>query len=751
MVSGAFGRFVEFGDRTGHEHPMSVKLVSPRMLLEFARAPEDVLVVYELGLVGLYAGLSKLFRSHKVISLVEGDYRHIGRTGTAYLKVVVRRLAARFVDMFVANNPPAREYLIRTLNVPEDKIIVGWWLAGLPADLAAHPPAAAPDPEGVPLFICVGRLIPQKGTDLVIRALAVYRRRFGPCALWIIGDGPERECLVQLSRRLGVEDAVTFLGMVDHHALKGAFEACRALVFPTLQDFIGRVVVESLSAGAPVVASPMTGAVGTILHDGVNGIVVDPMDTSALAEAMHKVADPETSRALREGVRRTSAELRPDAASQVVLRAVARVRADRPPGVAASQGSGMVHVRSDRGAAAQSEQTPVYELLNLRVGEIVEVRSEAEIMTTLDARGELESLPFMPEMLQFCGRRFSVDKLAVKLCDTIGSTGMYRMRNAVHLAGVRCDGQAHGGCQAGCLIYWKEAWLRRVPADGRDAVTAGAGTNRGSLHTHRAGSGDPQDRDVRGGGAVRVPGDRAAPRGADAHPRLGRQAVRPRRAVGQHGRGRRGPCGRHRGVQRVPGLQPEVRAEAATDPRRRAVSVHRRDAGDDTRQHPRPAAGRARADQEQGGDRPDARREQQHPRTVVRPRDGGVLRTTGASAAPGRAGRRRADRPAAVAEASLHRPGGRDLPWSVPSVLPSRRLSLLAGGMARAGRVEVGAMPRPMRDLRTLAGLVRERGLRHTGRVSALAVRGRWMAAADRRREAAFGVSSDGAVDVAGR
>src|SRR6476469_5576804 len=58
-------------------------------------------------------------------------------------------------------------------------------------------------------------------------------------------------------------------------------------------------------------------------------------------------------------------------------------------------------------------------------------------------------------------------------------------------------------------------------------------------------------------------------------------------------------------------------------------------------------------------------------------------------------------------------------------------------------------MPGPWRDLRTLAGLVRERGLRHAGRVSALAVRGRWMAAADRRREAPFGVSSGGAVKLA--
>jgi hypothetical protein len=113
----------------------------------------------------------------------------------------------------------------------------------------------------------------------------------------------------------------------------------------------------------------------------------------------------------------------------------------------------------------QTEEVPVDQVLNLRVGEIVEVRSEAEILATLDARAELESLPFMPEMLQFCGRRFRVDKLALKLCDTIGSTGMYRMRNAVHLEGLRCDGQAHGGCQAGCLIYWKEAWLKRVNGD----------------------------------------------------------------------------------------------------------------------------------------------------------------------------------------------------------------------------------------------------------------------------------------------
>jgi hypothetical protein len=120
-------------------------------------------------------------------------------------------------------------------------------------------------------------------------------------------------------------------------------------------------------------------------------------------------------------------------------------------------------------------ETPRSHVLNLRSGELVEVRSDNEILATLDEKGELDSLPFMPEMRQFCGRRFRVYRRAVKLCDTISWTGMYRMENAVHLEGVRCDGQAHDGCQAGCLTYWKEAWLRRVDADDREPTAESVG------------------------------------------------------------------------------------------------------------------------------------------------------------------------------------------------------------------------------------------------------------------------------------
>jgi hypothetical protein len=127
--------------------------------------------------------------------------------------------------------------------------------------------------------------------------------------------------------------------------------------------------------------------------------------------------------------------------------------------------------------AVRIRPSSVGQRLNLRAGELVEVRSEEEILATLDDNGELDSLPFMPEMLEYCGQQFTVYKVANKLCDTMSRTGMRRMHDAVHLADVRCDGQAHGGCQTACLIYWKEAWLRRPDAPSNGARSRPAGTS----------------------------------------------------------------------------------------------------------------------------------------------------------------------------------------------------------------------------------------------------------------------------------
>lgn len=112
--------------------------------------------------------------------------------------------------------------------------------------------------------------------------------------------------------------------------------------------------------------------------------------------------------------------------------------------------------------------------LRLRVGDWVEVRSREEILLTLDENSCLDNLPFMPEMFAFCGKRFQVYKRAHKTCDTVFPIRERRVERAVHLE-TRCDGQAHGGCQASCLIFWKEDWLKPVGFTSHDNAAPGTG------------------------------------------------------------------------------------------------------------------------------------------------------------------------------------------------------------------------------------------------------------------------------------
>jgi hypothetical protein len=100
-----------------------------------------------------------------------------------------------------------------------------------------------------------------------------------------------------------------------------------------------------------------------------------------------------------------------------------------------------------------------------KAGDWVRVKSKEEILKTLDKNGRLEGLPFMPQMFKYCGQKVQVFKRAHKTCDTIAGplTGYIarKVPDGVHLE-FRCDGQAHGGCQAACLLFWKEAWLERL-------------------------------------------------------------------------------------------------------------------------------------------------------------------------------------------------------------------------------------------------------------------------------------------------
>ncbi len=120
----------------------------------------------------------------------------------------------------------------------------------------------------------------------------------------------------------------------------------------------------------------------------------------------------------------------------------------------------------------ETEDSVIMKTSKFHIGQWVEVRSREEILQTLDENGRLEGMPFMPEMFQFCGKRFQVHKSAHKTCDTVNPIRSVRLNQTIHLK-TRCDGSAHGGCQAQCLLFWKDEWLKPAEQSGVAADSAG--------------------------------------------------------------------------------------------------------------------------------------------------------------------------------------------------------------------------------------------------------------------------------------
>jgi hypothetical protein len=101
-------------------------------------------------------------------------------------------------------------------------------------------------------------------------------------------------------------------------------------------------------------------------------------------------------------------------------------------------------------------------------GQTVQVRTALEISKTLDPNGKCDGVPFMPEMVQYCGSRARVFRHANKTC--VEGHGTRGMKDTVFLEDLRCDGSVHDGCQRNCLLFWKEAWLKPVEEKGQSAV-----------------------------------------------------------------------------------------------------------------------------------------------------------------------------------------------------------------------------------------------------------------------------------------
>jgi glycosyltransferase involved in cell wall biosynthesis len=180
--------------------------------------------------------------------------------------------------------------------------------------------------EDRPTLACVGNLVPEKGLELALHALA----RLEEAQLVLVGDGPSRRDLSELAAQLGIASRVRFVPTVAQRELRHLYAAADALLLTSTREGWPNVLLESLACGTPVVAVDV-GAVREIVTAPVAGRVVQERDPALLAQAVRELLQSPPG---REAVRGHAAGLGWGEVSrgqyEVFTEAVARHRAAEP-------------------------------------------------------------------------------------------------------------------------------------------------------------------------------------------------------------------------------------------------------------------------------------------------------------------------------------------------------------------------------------------------------------------------------------
>jgi glycosyltransferase involved in cell wall biosynthesis len=160
--------------------------------------------------------------------------------------------------------------------------------------------------EGEMLFGCVGYLLPEKGQELAVRALATARLNFPSARLLLAGDGPCRSSLEKLTRDLKLEDAVIFGGFIEDVAQ--VYAALDAFIFPSLAEPLGTSLLAAMAWGLPVVAVS-SGGVPEYVEDGRTGLLAANPDAALLSAGMMRLlSDSSLRERLGQAGRRTIEE-----------------------------------------------------------------------------------------------------------------------------------------------------------------------------------------------------------------------------------------------------------------------------------------------------------------------------------------------------------------------------------------------------------------------------------------------------------
>ncbi|MFN3422833.1 MAG: glycosyltransferase family 4 protein, partial [Armatimonadota bacterium] len=301
-------------------HPFSVVRMNrrqkvwkrlPNYVAQILRYGRNADVIYANGIYFEIALANKFLRKPLVMKIVGDEawersmrkgwtkegFEEFQKRRQSWQAELLKRLRSWYVKQADKIIVPS-QYLKRTVigwGVPEEKCAVIYNAVEVQQEHTEAPPLPSSFRNGQLRVVTVGRLVPWKGIDKIIQAIATLPE----VTLTVVGDGPCREEWEALARELGVAERVWFTGSLPKPALHDVM--CRHDVFVLASTYEGlpHIVVEAMLLNLPVIAAPVGGTL-EVVQDGITGLLVAP-ETEAIATALqHLAADPDKRRRLAE-------------------------------------------------------------------------------------------------------------------------------------------------------------------------------------------------------------------------------------------------------------------------------------------------------------------------------------------------------------------------------------------------------------------------------------------------------------------
>ena len=239
----------------------------------------DVVIVCEYNMISIQAFLFCKIKRKKVISMTDGTLYSERNFG--YFRRFIRRLIIPRADMCIASSTRSKELQIY-YGAKEDRIIVAY----LTVDVGYF--RFEREEYHSHKLLYIGSIIERKGIDLLLKSLSLVKKDY---TLTIVGDGEEKNRLVDYVEQNGMKELVEFVPFKQKEELREIYNTHDIFILPTREDCFGLVISEAMAASMPVISSCYADGAYDLVKEGENGYIVNPYESVEFANTIEKLIE----------------------------------------------------------------------------------------------------------------------------------------------------------------------------------------------------------------------------------------------------------------------------------------------------------------------------------------------------------------------------------------------------------------------------------------------------------------------------